>query len=359
MEVDGKNYLIPIDAKINAKVDIKYEAVPVNLLIDKMEKSNNRLNIVVLDACRNDPFDKGYGGGLAQIKYAKGIYIAYATAAGSVASDGNKNERNGLFTKYLLKNIKKQNLELDRVFKNVRIAVSNESNDKQQPWNSSSVNGDFYFKISNIVNYENINPTNQALLDQVNKLKEELKNQKKSDNNKKLNPTLIGSIDTDGKAWGVALSNDGKKAYVANGYRGLKIIDISNPNYLTILGSIDIDGIAFGVALSNDGKKAYIADTSKDLKIIDISNPKYPTLLGSIDTDGYALSVVLSNDDKKVYVANGKGLKIIDISNPNYPTLLSSIDTDGSAGSVVLSNDGTKAYIADWDKGLKIIDLYY
>ncbi len=152
VEVEGKNYLIPVDADIPEQEDVKYKSIPINMIVDKMERSNNRLNIVVLDACRNDPYSRSGSGGLAQINSARGMYIAFATAPGSVASDGSKKERNGLFTKHLIQNIKQPNIELDRVFKNVRIAVSNESNDKQRPWTSSSVNGDFYFKIDNKTN---------------------------------------------------------------------------------------------------------------------------------------------------------------------------------------------------------------
>ncbi len=147
LEVDGKNYLIPTTANIPEKDEVEFEALPMNLIINKMENSNNRLNIVVLDACRNDPYTKSGGGGLAQINNAKGMYIAFATAPGSVASDGNKNERNGLFTKHLIKNIKKSNLTLNQVFKKTRTSVYDESNDKQLPWTSSSVIGDFYFKV--------------------------------------------------------------------------------------------------------------------------------------------------------------------------------------------------------------------
>ena len=153
LEVDGKNYLIPTNANIPEKDEVEYESLSMNMIIDKMENSNNRLNIVVLDACRNDPFSRSGGGGLAQINNAKGMYIAFATSPGSVASDGSKKDRNGLFTKHLINNIKKSNLELDRVFKNTRIAVSDDSDDRQRPWTSSSVNGDFYFKIDKNIEY--------------------------------------------------------------------------------------------------------------------------------------------------------------------------------------------------------------
>ena len=88
--------------------------VDVDYLIQKLDKAGNRLNIIILDACRNDPFSRGVGGGLAPINNAKGMYIAFATAPGEVASDGD--DRNGLFTKYLIKYIQTPNLTLDEVF---------------------------------------------------------------------------------------------------------------------------------------------------------------------------------------------------------------------------------------------------
>lgn len=144
LEVDGRNYLIPVDAKIEDKSEVKYEAYAVNQLIDKMEDAKNRLNILVLDACRNDPFSRSTGGGLAPLNNAKGMYVAYATAPGKVASDGSG--KNGLFTKHLLNEIKKPQ-SLEQLFKNTRQAVFKESNAKQLPWTSSSVMGDFYFTV--------------------------------------------------------------------------------------------------------------------------------------------------------------------------------------------------------------------
>jgi hypothetical protein len=178
LEVDGQNYLIPVSANIPEKDEVAYESLPMNMIIDKMENSGNRLNIVVLDACRNDPFSRSGGGGLAQINNAKGMYISYATAPGSVASDGKG--RNGLFTKHLIKNIRKLNLKLNDVFAKTRQGVYAESNDRQLPWTSSSVIGDFYFKVdSNTIrteqkrksypnkessfNFNNVAPTTFAL----------------------------------------------------------------------------------------------------------------------------------------------------------------------------------------------------
>jgi hypothetical protein len=145
LEVEGKNFLIPTNANIPSKVEVEYESLAVNRIIDMMEDASNRLNIVVLDACRNDPFSRSGGGGLAAINNAKGMYIAYATAPGEVASDGSG--KNGLFTKHLITNIKNPNLTLNQVFDSTRADVYNESRNKQLPWTSSSVIGTFYFNV--------------------------------------------------------------------------------------------------------------------------------------------------------------------------------------------------------------------
>jgi hypothetical protein len=147
LQINDSNYLIPVNSTISNAIDVKYKSLPVNYLIDMMESSRNRLNIIVLDACRNDPFKRG-GGGLAQINSAKGMYIAFATGPGEVASDGD--ERNGLFTKHLLQNIQRSNITLDEVFNQTRKGVHDESNGEQLPWTSTSVIGNFYFNIDTI-----------------------------------------------------------------------------------------------------------------------------------------------------------------------------------------------------------------
>ena len=144
IEVDGQNYLIPIDAKIEEKSDTEYEAIALNKITKRMENSRNRLNIVVLDACRNDPFSKAVGsGGLAKVEPI-GMFVSFSTGAGSVSSDGRAGE-NGLFTKSLIKYMKKE-LDLGEVFKKTRKEVYQVSNHKQFPAiYDQTINGKFYF----------------------------------------------------------------------------------------------------------------------------------------------------------------------------------------------------------------------
>lgn len=144
MQVNGRNYLIPIDAEIRAETHVSSEAVDVDQLLDKL--AHARLSLVILDACRNNPFERrfrGGGQGLAQINAPTGTLIAYATAPGKVAADGDG--RNGLYTQELLKAIDVPGIKVEDVFKRVRANVIQSSGDAQTPWESSSLTGDFYF----------------------------------------------------------------------------------------------------------------------------------------------------------------------------------------------------------------------
>jgi tetratricopeptide (TPR) repeat protein len=144
----GENYLVPVDANVQYEDDIPRTCMPVQrIIMANMERSNTRINIMILDACRNNPFPSGYRSaesGLAEVRRAKGSFIAYATAPGSVASDGEG--RNGLYTQELLNAMKKPGLTIEQVFKEVRKNVMHLSGERQYTWDSSNIIGDFYFK---------------------------------------------------------------------------------------------------------------------------------------------------------------------------------------------------------------------
>ena len=148
---EEENFLVPIDASIEFEDDIARYCFPVQrMVLSNMERSNSRMNIVILDACRNNPFPsltRSLGEqGLGEMKRARGSFIAYATAPGSVAADGSG--RNGLYTQELLKAMKKPGLTIERVFKDVRANVLRLSGDKQNTWDSSNITGEFYFKLN-------------------------------------------------------------------------------------------------------------------------------------------------------------------------------------------------------------------
>ena len=144
LQVKGKNYLVPIDALIDSEASVPTETVEIDSVLAQLASSS--LSIVVLDACRNNPFEskvRATGGGLAQIDAPKGSFIAFATSPGRTAADGNGS--NGVYTSELIKQISIPNLPIESVFKKVRANVAKLTGDAQIPWESTSLVGDFYF----------------------------------------------------------------------------------------------------------------------------------------------------------------------------------------------------------------------
>lgn len=146
MQIEEENYLIPVDFEMKDPASVKYDAISAGKLHDRMAGSGARLNIVILDACRNNGFaaSRSSGAGLAAMNAARGSFIAFSTAPGRTASDDPMG-RNGLFTGYLLEALSRPGLSLDEVFNYVRERTYEASEGKQLPWTSSSVIGPFFF----------------------------------------------------------------------------------------------------------------------------------------------------------------------------------------------------------------------
>jgi caspase domain-containing protein len=146
MQVGGRNYMIPIDADVKSEAEVEADAVDVATVLARMETARNKLNIVVLDACRDNPFVRRFRStakGLASIDAPVGTLIAYATAPGSVALDGTG--PNSFYTGALVDAIRTPGLKVEEVFKRVRQTVRVKTQGKQIPWEASSLEGDFVF----------------------------------------------------------------------------------------------------------------------------------------------------------------------------------------------------------------------
>jgi len=149
LQHEDENYLVPVDATIEYEDDIaRYCFAVQRMVLANMERSNSRMNIVILDACRNNPFPaltRSAGQqGLGEMRRARGSFMAFATAPGSVASDGTG--RNGLYTQELIKAVRKPGLTIEQVFKEVRANVLRLSGNRQNTWDSSNIVGEFYFR---------------------------------------------------------------------------------------------------------------------------------------------------------------------------------------------------------------------
>ena len=154
IQVNGNNYLIPVDAKISSKKDVEYNAIDAGRILSKMEDAQSKTNIIILDACRNNPFERSWnravklngGGGLAFMNAPTGSLIAYSTAPGNTASDGEAGT-NGVYTSALLEHMKTPNITIEEMFKRVRVTVEAKTDKRQVSWESTSLKGNFFFKI--------------------------------------------------------------------------------------------------------------------------------------------------------------------------------------------------------------------
>jgi hypothetical protein len=144
VQAQGANYLVPVDAALTVEDDLKYETLDLQDILNKLDDARVRLSIVILDACRDNPFKsfRSSRGGLALINPPSGTVIVYATAPGKVAADGSGD--NSVFTTELLKAMSKPDKLLD-VFEHVTEAVQRQTGNAQTPWMNSSFRGDFYF----------------------------------------------------------------------------------------------------------------------------------------------------------------------------------------------------------------------
>ncbi|MBX2870184.1 MAG: caspase family protein [Acidiferrobacterales bacterium] len=142
----GNNYLLPVDTELEDAADLDLVALEAGSILRQMFSAKNKTNIVILDACRNNPFDHipEFGdNGLAEMKAPTGTYLAYATSPGNVALDGSG--ANSPFTSALANAMSTPGLPIEQVFKQVRVSVLEQTNGMQTPWDTSSLTNQFYF----------------------------------------------------------------------------------------------------------------------------------------------------------------------------------------------------------------------
>ena len=151
MQIEGENYLAAVDADVSTEIDAKHSSLPLNRIIETMEKADTTTNIVILDACRDNPFERAWrrsaaARGLAPVYAPRGTLIAFATSPGQFAKDGTG--RNGAYTAALLKHIDTPDCSLENLFKRVRNTLSASTGQKQISWEHTSLAGEFFFNLS-------------------------------------------------------------------------------------------------------------------------------------------------------------------------------------------------------------------
>lgn len=146
VQLAWRNYLVPVDADIETPDDLRERAVELNALLQRIVRARNPMNVIILDACRDNPFGSRLTGaqrGLSQFDAPPGSLLAYSTAPGNVASDGEG--EHGVYTENLLRELKVPEAKIEDVFKRVRLHVRRRTKGQQIPWESTSLEEDFYF----------------------------------------------------------------------------------------------------------------------------------------------------------------------------------------------------------------------
>lgn len=151
MQIDGTNYLLAVDTDTTTELDAKHSSLSLDKVIDTLAKSDASMKIIILDACRNNPWERAWHRspsmrGLASVYAPKGTIIGFATSPGEVAEDGTG--RNGTYTGALLQHIDAPDCSIETMFKRVRNTVAAETRGKQTSWEHTSLSGEFYFNMS-------------------------------------------------------------------------------------------------------------------------------------------------------------------------------------------------------------------
>jgi uncharacterized caspase-like protein len=167
IQIGGVNYLLPVNARIEKESDVRFQSVNADMVLAEMENAENGLNVVILDACRDNPYSRSFRNaarGLAIVSNAPaGTFISYSTGANQVARDGEG--KNSPYTKALLENMDKPGLSINNVFMRVRSKVKKETG--QIPWELSSLEGDFFFVPGTTTKVVEDHPSEKATTDRV------------------------------------------------------------------------------------------------------------------------------------------------------------------------------------------------
>nr|WP_315490204.1 caspase family protein [uncultured Rhodoferax sp.] len=164
LQLDWRNYMVPVNATLSNASEVQNQAVDLDVVLQTFKTAGSRMNIVILDACRDNPFTATTGAkGLAQMDAPPGTFLAYATAPGNVAEDGSVGS-NGLYTGFLLRELTRPAAKIEDVFKRVRLQVRQSSKGRQVPWESTSLEEDFVFNdgIKHTLKAEDLDQLRQA-----------------------------------------------------------------------------------------------------------------------------------------------------------------------------------------------------
>jgi DNA-binding beta-propeller fold protein YncE len=380
-EVNGENFLFPIDANPKGPSDLHYTAYSASQLLSRIDNSGSRLNILILDACRNNPFAKNWSrdmgkGGLASMA-GRGSFIGYAASPGHVADDGIR--RNGIYTEAILKNITVPGLTIDRVFTNVNKYVRDSTANQQVPFKNSSLSIDYCFSVK-----RSKNSTSEIKKSSFTQPISAIMLSSKEENIFTVDSSAGGLSVRDGKTFNVVksllygkgmpfkvISKIGNDLYILDSSENaLLIVDWQQS---IVKRQIKFDFAPTSIALLDNEKKAYVSfrqpNSNSSIGIIDLVGYK----IKKISTPAPISSLILSPDNKLLYASSGSDtLSRLLIINTKTEKIIKILPHMSFGEALGISPDNKKAYASykrnDNDgyqthvidlKSLKVIDTIY
>ncbi len=330
VQLKGENYLIPVDEQIKSEADVDIDAVSLSSIMSMLENSETRLAIVVLDACRDNPFGYARGGqrGLARVDAPSGSLVAFSTSPGKVAQDGPE-EGNSHYTAALAEAMTEPGLKIEEVFKKVRIAVREKTRNEQTPWESTSLTGDFYPAGENAPAPK---PGQHTAFVKADVAK--LPPPANEDRARRLSRTFYGHTDS---VRSIAFSPDGRLALSGSVDRTLRLWEVATGRQITSLRGHT--GYISSVAFSPDGQWALSGSGDQSIKLWDVRLGKeVMTFTGEM---GGVASVAFSPDGQTVL--SGSVDNIPRLWNVATGEEIRAFKPQGDTTSVVFSPDGLTA----------------
>jgi hypothetical protein len=294
IQSNGFNYLIPVDAQLITEKQIEYDCVQADRILALMEGSHTKVNIIILDACRNNPFERSWtrsstGRGLAFMNAPSGTLIAYSTAPGNTAQDGSGN--NSPYTSAVLESIKISGISITQMFQNVTKLVSQQSGKQQIPWISSSLTSDFYFDKTENLTSNDLNNLIEDPKDQPINFNKE--SEKESTNINNINSLRFDKNDIP-YINGIQTSFEDAEFYMkTNDPESYKIYKRYKSAYTAwiIAGGISFTGGLFGVVITDPNSPDFDKHLTRNIIIL--------------GTAGLATSVI--SIVKAIKISNKKG----------------------------------------------------
>ena len=342
VQVKGENYLIPVDEHIENEADVDIDAVSLSSIMSMLENTQTRLAIVVLDACRDNPFGYARGGlrGLARVDAPSGSLVAFSTAPGKAALDG-PDRGNSHYTAALARAMAEPGLKIEEVFKKVRIAVREKTKGEQTPWESTSLTGDFYpagEKVPGLAPEQSKLPSTAA--------QPELRSSQYEDTAQRLVRTLKGH---EHSVWSVAFSPNGNLILSGGLFGDLKLWSTSTGEEVrTFAGHTNT---IWSVAFSPEGRLALSGSLDGTMKLWDVATgSEIRTYAGHTAT---VSSVAFLPDGH--FALSGSWDQLIKLWNLDTgQEVRNFIGHTSSVSSIAISHDGRFLLSGSADKTLRL-----